>query len=164
MSDKTTVPKKSTDNQIDADLDRDYAEAWRPSPGDKLVGVVVDISARDGSFGRYPIVTVRTAEGEELAIHAFHEVLAGELARIAPKVGDEIGVKYQGKHERGYHKYRATRAGSTAEIDWSEFTGDGTTESDAPAAHSGLHAPLEVDEADAQLEAAREAAESEIPF
>lgn len=34
----------------------------------------------------------------------------------------------------------------------------------APAAPASVHAPLEVDEADAQAEAEREAAEAEIPF
>ncbi len=50
--------------QIEADLDRESAPAWRPAPGEKVVGVVADISEREGQFGRYPIVTLRTEAGE----------------------------------------------------------------------------------------------------
>ena len=105
-------------------LDRDFAPAWRPESGDKLIGVVTDLSSRTGEYGSYPIVTVRDDDGNEWAVHAFHEVLANEFARIAPKVGDRIGIKYAGKHpERGYHRYRVQRDGDAA-FDWSQFAGD----------------------------------------
>ena len=53
-----------------------YAEAWRPKPGDKLIGVVVDLDERDSEYDDppYPIVTVETDDGEELAFHAYHTV------------------------------------------------------------------------------------------
>ena len=123
-------------SSLQDDLDRDYAAAWQPDPGDKLVGTVVDISERDGAFGRYPIVTLSTEDGE-LAIHAFHDVLANELARIAPKVGDELGVKYAGKHpDKGYHQYRVRRAGASADVDWSRYGDD-------PAEDLRVGVPLE---------------------
>jgi hypothetical protein len=106
-------------------LDKDYAESWRAQPGDKIVGEVIDLSERTGAYGRYPIVTLRTEEGDERALHAFHEVLANELARIAPKVGDTIGVRYDGKDaDKGYHKYRVRRAGDDSGLDWSRYGGD----------------------------------------
>lgn len=153
------------------ELDADYPTAWKPKPGDKLVGTVVDISEREGTYGPYPIVTVRTAEGEEFAVHAFHEVLSGELAKIAPKPGDELGFKYVGRHpERNYHQYRVRRDGSTAEVSWAKYAGDRD--------QASAHAPLVVDESDASTEAAleaernataaaeaeRDAAADEIPF
>jgi hypothetical protein len=100
-----------SDQTIDDQLDAKFAEAWRREDSPKIVGEVTALSEREGTYGRYPIVTLRTEQGER-AIHAFHEVLANELARIAPKVGDKIGVKYMGKHEeRGYHQYRAVKVG-----------------------------------------------------
>src|SRR5215213_5893131 len=127
-------------SNLHEDLERDYAPAWKPSEGDALVGVVVDVTEREGNFGRYPIVTLRTADGEELAVHAFHEVLQGELAKVAPKPGDELGIRYLGKHpERGYHRYRVRRAGDTAEVDWGRYGGgesDGLTDDGAATAEA----------------------------
>lgn len=105
-------------------LDRDFAAGWKPKAGDKIVGVVVDVTERDGSYGRYPIVTIRVEGGDELGVHAFHEVLQSELAKVAPKPGDELGIAYLGKHaERGYHRYRVARAGDTATVSWGDYQG-----------------------------------------
>lgn len=160
------MPQKSNAT-IDDQLDVDYAEAWKPGDGDKLVGIVVDVSERDGTYGAYPIVTLRTAEGDELAVHAFHEVLANELARIAPKPGDEIGVKYLGKHpERGYHRYRVRRSGATAEVSWAKYAGDADS-ADAAAEPAGVHEPLRTPDEQLEAEAAAVAAEEaddDIPF
>lgn len=124
---------------IHQDLDRDFAPAWKPSPGDKLVGIITDLSTRDGEYGTYPIVTVRSEDGE-YALHAFHEVLQNELARVAPKVGDQLGIKYVGKDpDKGYHRYRVRRDGDES-FNWGRFvdaesTGD---ESDVPADTNGM--------------------------
>jgi hypothetical protein len=134
-------------------LDAEFAPAWRPAPGEKVVGTVVALDTRDGAFGRYPIVTLNTG-GEEVALHAFHEVLANELARLAPKIGDELGVKYLGQHtEKGYHQYRVRRAGGSGGFAWGEF---GTPDEGEGATQMALEA--ERDERDAALsdaEAAR---------
>ena len=79
-------------------LDTDYAPAWRPEAGDKLVGEIVGLSERPGyDETPYPIVTVRQDDGTELALHAFHTVIANELAKQRPVVGERIGVKYLGR-------------------------------------------------------------------
>jgi hypothetical protein len=99
--------------------DLEFPEAWRPKQGDFLIGKVVSLDERDGEYGSYPIVTVQRPDGERLAFHAFHTVARGELARLRPKTGDEIGIKYHGKDaERGYERYtmRIDRPG--AEPDW----------------------------------------------
>ena len=104
------------------DLDKEFAPAWKPDPGDKIAGIVTDLSEREGAFGRYPIVTLRTEDGE-FAVHAFHEVLTNELARLAPKQGDVLGIKYVGKHpERGYHVYRVRRSGADAGVQWARYS------------------------------------------
>jgi hypothetical protein len=113
-------------------LDTDYAPAWRPNPGDKVIGTVTALDVRDGTYGSYPIVTIDTGDGE-LALHCFHEVLANELAKIAPKIGDRVGVKYAGKRpERGYHIYRVQRDGDDTEFAWNRFGGEDTAPSSDP--------------------------------
>ena len=58
---------RSLDDRLD-----NFAEAWKPEPGDKLIGTVVDLDERDSAYGDepYPIVTVQNDDGNELAFHA----------------------------------------------------------------------------------------------
>ena len=112
-----------------SEKDLEFPEAWRPKVGDCLIGTVVSTDERDGEYGTYPIVTVETRDGKRLAVHAFHTVARGELARLRPKVGDEIGIKYHGKDaERGYERYtmRVDRPG--AEPDWDRIEADAGSE------------------------------------
>jgi hypothetical protein len=116
--------------------DLEFPEAWRPKVGDYLIGKVVSLDERDGEYGSYPIVTVSRADGTRLAFHAFHTVARGELARLRPKIGDEIGIKYHGKDaERGYERYtmRVDRPG--AEPDWDRHAAE--TQSELAAAGTG---------------------------
>ena len=86
-------------------LDREV-EAWKPQPGDKIVGTITSIEAFDGKYGEYPLLIVDTGD-HEIAIHAFHTVLKSELARKDPSEGDRIGVKYTGRNvDGGYEGYR----------------------------------------------------------
>lgn len=152
-----TLPKTQDPAEIDP-LDREYAAGWRPQSGEKVRGKLVDLSSRerDEAFGggRYPILTLELAESARtkdgsvddfVAVHALHEVLERELARIRPKLGDELGVLYQGKHpERGYHRYRVHRYGNDgAGFDWGAFGGEaGTAPDGADAAVAELQRPL----------------------
>jgi hypothetical protein len=85
------VPRSSISDR----LDKEYAPAWRPEPGDKLVGVVVEVGENDAGWGDYPVVTVMDDDGNEAAVHAFHTVLRNELT--AAVVGDRVGIIYKGK-------------------------------------------------------------------
>jgi hypothetical protein len=87
-------------------LDSD-AEAWRPEPGDRVIGTVIDVDSRTSEFGTYPIVVIETDDGNEISIHGFHTVLKNEFARRPPQPGERIGVKYLGKNAKGgYEAYR----------------------------------------------------------
>lgn len=112
-------------SSLDDRLNADYAPAWRPDPGDRVVGEVVGITERQGEYEPYPIVTVRRDDGKEFAIHAFHTVLAGELARLQPKLGDRIAVKYTGRKEgrsgTSYHAYRAVKDGDESAFSWGKY-------------------------------------------
>ena len=95
---------RSIDDRLDS-----FAEAWKPEPGDKLIGTVVDLDERDSAYGDepYPIVTVETDDGNELAFHAFHTVARNELAKQRPAIGDRIGIAYHGKQDgKNYESYR----------------------------------------------------------
>lgn len=97
----------SLEDRLDAS--GEFAPAWRPEPGDKLVGEIVAVSQGRSSWdGRaYPIVTVRNADsGEDRAVHALHSVLLDELTRERPSVGERIGIKYVGEIAGARSTYR----------------------------------------------------------
>lgn len=117
---------------------------WRPAPGDMLIGTVVDVGERTGFAGdRYPTVTVRTEEGDDVIFHAFHTVAKDELARQRPRAGERIGIAYHGRDpEKGYERYRlkVVRDQDLGEPDWAAIRHDAdqehavAREQDAPSA------------------------------
>lgn len=120
-------------------LDADFAPAWRPEAGDKLVGVIVGIGERAGEYDPYPIITVRQDDGTEVAFHAFHTVAASELAKVQPKIGERIGVLYRGKVDGkaggpSYHAYRVkVDRPVEGSFSWAKYASGGD---DDPAAGS----------------------------
>lgn len=93
---------RSIDDLLDS-----FPEGWRPEPGDKLKGAVIGLESRTTEFGEYPIVNVRTHEGKDFAFHAYHTVAKLELEKLQPRVGDEIGIAYHGRHPtKAYERYR----------------------------------------------------------
>lgn len=99
-------------------------EPWKPDPGDTLVGKVLEIEERVTEYGPYPCVTVEQADGTEVLFHAFHTVAKNELAKKAPRPGDEIGIKYLGRdNELKYERYRVivehAEPVASVEPDWS---------------------------------------------
>ena len=123
---------RSIDDRLDS-----FAEAWKPEPGDKLIGTVVDLDERDSAYGDepYPIVTVQDDDGNELAFHAFHTVARNELAKQRPAIGDRIGIAYHGKKNgKNYESYRVIVDRPDSEpktIDWDKHvTADDEPEQD----------------------------------
>ncbi len=98
-------------DRLREDLLREPAPAWRPQRGDVLIGEVVALDERRGFAERlYPIVTILDNEtGHELAFHAFHTVAKNEIEKLAPKVGDTIGVAYLGLVEKEDSRYELYR-------------------------------------------------------
>jgi hypothetical protein len=108
---------------------------WRPDPGDKIVGTIVDIDERESNYGSgvYPVVVVADDDGNEVAVHAFHTVLKKEIARQRPTVGDQIAIKYHGIREgQNYEFYRVVVVHSDpvakAEPDWDAIERDAQAE------------------------------------
>lgn len=111
-----------------------FAEAWKPKPGDKLIGVVVDLDERTSDYddgAPYPIVTVETDDGQELAFHAFHTVARNELGKQRPQLGDRIGIAYHGKPEgKSYESYRVIVEHAEPQaktLDWDKHVVDDDT-------------------------------------
>lgn len=98
-----------SDEDLLSQLDRPAARGWRPDEGDVLIGNVVSLTWRearpDAEVERYPILTVRKDDGEEVAVHAFHKVLRNELLDARPAVGARIAIKYEGMAEGGDYSY-----------------------------------------------------------
>ncbi len=118
-----------------------FAEAWKPSKGDKLIGVVIDIDMRESDYGEpYPIVTVERDDGTEVAFHGFHTVARRELKKKQPQVGDRIGIGYHGRGEAakagmsGAELYKIIiQREEKPTVDWSAVPDDEETDSETRA-------------------------------
>lgn len=106
-----------------------FPEAWAPQPGVVLEGVIVGLDERDGGFGVYPIVSLRTDDDAEVTVHAFHTVLKGELAKQRPAVGERIGLAYHGKSADGrYERYRCIVDRPSTAPDWNRIAAEAEAE------------------------------------
>lgn len=97
------------------DVDTDFAPGWNPEPGDMLQGVLIRKDVTDNinfpqsvvlskyGAGRYPIFTFRLTDsisggtykaGDQVAVHAFHQVLARILDDYSE--GAELRLTYLG--------------------------------------------------------------------
>lgn len=129
-------------SSIEDRLDASFAPAWRPDVDDRLIGEVVALSERDGGYGSYPILTIRRDGGEELAVHAMHDVLSRELAKLRPAVGDRLAIKYCGKVSpksgagAPYHSYKVVSDAAAGGVDWGRY-GDGDGDGDGSGVGSG---------------------------
>lgn len=107
------------DDMLD-ELDEEpaYADAWiAENEGDTIIGEVVNVSERDGEYGRYTIVTI-LPDGQDtpLAVHCTGSVLSDQVAEDNPAKGDRYAVRFggwrDGKNGRQYKAWRtAVRRG-----------------------------------------------------
>lgn len=139
---------------------QDYATGWRPKTGDRVAGKVIDITATDGGYGVYPIVTLETEGGGEVAVHAFHTVLRRELARRRPKIGDKLEITYLGKRDaksgtQGYDAYRVKSDKDVVGYDW---------DSELSPEERATAAPVEPDVPIDTTDLAEPDDEEDIPF
>jgi hypothetical protein len=109
-------------------LNEPEPEAWSPKDDLVLTGVIESITIRDGKDGRppYPAVVVLGEDGVRRVWLAWHRVGKSRLAELQPRVGEQIGVKYLGTHERGYENYRVVvdrpEPASADAVDWSALS------------------------------------------
>jgi hypothetical protein len=101
---------------------------WRPDKGEHpqtIVGKLIDVREVTGAYGDYPLLELEQGDGVVWLVHAFRDVLRGELASCAPQRGDRISIAYGGKSEKGYFRYRVQHEdGRARRVDWSRFSDD----------------------------------------
>lgn len=90
------------DAELSEALDRPEAEGWRPSVGEKLTGILVDIDTSDaGGYGAYPLLTIRKPSGQEVAVHCFHTTLKNRVESMLASgkltEGSRVGIVYLGE-------------------------------------------------------------------
>ena len=88
----------------------DHPDSWiAVEAGDRLVGVVMDADRawsdvkNDGKGGFYPLLTIAAMEAtgyegppSELRVHCFGAVLAKEVLKCRPEVGETVEFVYRG--------------------------------------------------------------------
>jgi hypothetical protein len=125
-----TGAKTSSNDALSERLDRDFAPAWRPSPGDKLVGRIVEMNVREQTmYDDYVVVTIRTDDDDEWAVHCLHSVLANEFKRANPQISDLVAVKYNGERQRQngkgtFHHYRVIKEATDTGNVWDRVATD----------------------------------------
>jgi hypothetical protein len=115
-------------------LESGLPSAWRPDQEDPdlLVGTVADIDFGVSEYtdsGKYPIIVIVDEKtNEEKAVHAFHSVLANELKRQKPQIGERIGIKFLGEQPtkpgskfKSYIGYRVKVERETSTFDWDKI-------------------------------------------
>lgn len=86
--------------------DGSYAPCWRPKDNETIVGPVVDFGVAQTAFGEVRVCTIEREDGGgRVGIFLSSEVLRREFERQKPKVGERIGVKFCGKHPKGYKMF-----------------------------------------------------------
>lgn len=90
---------------------RGFAPTWQPEVGDMIVGLVREFSVAPGQYGDVNVVTIHDEEtDEDWAVWLSSTVLLNEFQRLEPKVGERIGIRYDGKvlsknSGNSYHRY-----------------------------------------------------------
>lgn len=111
MSDTSNPTSTSADRERDwwdetedlLDIVEKDVEGWRPEPGDKLAGIVTDITEGSSEYGDYPLITVQKKDGTLVGVHCFHQVVRNEINRKIDsgrlRIGDLIAFSYKGEGE-----------------------------------------------------------------
>jgi hypothetical protein len=86
----------------------DFPPAWKPIPGEVLVGTVELYDTWEGKYGPVKVVVLRDEAGGSLvSVYLGATVLFEEFKKLRPRPGEIVGIRYFGKDEdRGYHKYK----------------------------------------------------------
>jgi hypothetical protein len=120
------------------ELDGSYAEPWRATARDKIIGRIVRQAMIHGGHGSYPSVTLEVTQkstegggkliplGDRRTVHALWSVLQRELAAIEPEIGQEIGIGYSGERtgsKASYRHYvvRRADANGSEEVNWTQY-------------------------------------------
>lgn len=138
---QTTPPGQApVDHDEESKYDYDFAEGWKPEPGDILEGRITSIDTGTNEYGTYPIVTIERDDGSSGAVHCFHTALRSQFARLRPQIGMKVGVKYLGKQQAKnpvagrseYANYRVIMPEGGGGYNWAQEEGFRPLDADEP--------------------------------
>lgn len=97
--------------QLRRRTEAEYPESWTPSEEDPmLAGVFLRLDQGPTQYGQQDIVIVRTEDGTDRGVWLIHAVLRKQLARVAPRAGELICIRWKGERKgasgKTYHDYR----------------------------------------------------------
>jgi hypothetical protein len=101
--------------------------AWKPNPGDTLVGELVGVDLRATEYDpEVPVLTLRTETEGLMEVWAFHTVLRGELRKVEPQPGEWLAIRRLEDSDRGYKRYRVIPDRERPrEFQWGKVNTDG---------------------------------------
>jgi hypothetical protein len=84
--------------------ERPPPESWRPDDAskghpEKLIGELVRYEENHTAYGPCRIAVLRNSAGAEFSVWLLHTVLRNEFARLRPKPGELVYVRYLGKRQ-----------------------------------------------------------------
>jgi hypothetical protein len=120
---------------LDSELDHETGEwpaAWKPKPGDKLVGIIRRYSVGTGMYGPVRTCILELMNGSRVSVWLSSAVLLSLFERERPKIGERIGIKFLGKHQtKAYKLFALVVDRDQAEPDFSPLGGEQDAEADA---------------------------------
>ena len=107
--------------------DHGSVDYWKPSVGDAVLGEILDIDFRTAKHsGRTPVITIADElSGKTLEVWAMHTVLRSELKKLAPAVGDRVGIRRQPDSEKGYRRFLVVGDSERTPVDWDSVSAAG---------------------------------------
>lgn len=143
--------------RLEEEADRETPESWVPEQaGEQIAGELVRYERGTTAYGERIIAVLRTRQGRERSVWLLHAVLRGEFARLRPRPGERLLVRYLGRKksdngtEYAAYKLVVDRENRATEPDW-DALGDDAPASDVPADASDLHAPIEAQDGDSSI-------------
>lgn len=104
---------------------RERPASWVPQEvGEELAGELVRYERGETSYGRQIIAIVRGLDGSERACWLLHSVLRDEFAKVKPRPGELLLIRYEGKRDNAsgqpYAAYRLEVDREPVAPDWDE--------------------------------------------
>jgi len=119
----------------------EFPPAWKPVPGEILVGTVEAYDIATGKYGESKVCVVKDqAEGPFIAVYLSSTVLLQEFMKLRPKIGEQVGIRYLGKNTEGDNAYHRYKVVVDREMNVDEFFGVVT--------HAPIHVSQEKDGVD----------------
>jgi hypothetical protein len=110
------------------------ATSWRPQVKgnghpNPLAGVLVRLEHATTSYGRCGVIVLRAPDGQEWRVWCLHAVLKDELRAAAPRVGELVAIRYEGRVEptnggSAYERFCVLVDREEAAPDWDQLAGE----------------------------------------